>query len=54
MSFFSALLKKLKKQPEAEPIDRAAVDRFADKANELRHNARTGDPKLKSHHSGKI
>jgi len=61
MSFFSSLFKR-KKAPKAPPVTRSAPAEptrsapgsFADKANELRHNARTGDPRLGSHRSGRI
>ncbi|MBQ9686220.1 MAG: hypothetical protein IJV41_06715 [Oscillospiraceae bacterium] len=54
MSFFRSLLQKLKKQHPSAPVTRSAPEGLAEKANELRHNARTGDPRLGSHRSGKI
>ena len=65
MSFWSDLLKKLKKKPAPEQVNRAPVEKKAepepvrsaptagDALNELRFKARTGAPKLtEKHRSG--
>ena len=54
MSFFSRLFKKRSmpaKQSQDKPVDRSApVQNGTDPLTELRHQARTGDPKLSGKH----
>lgn len=54
MSFFSRLFKKRSmpaKQSQGKPIDRSVpAQSGADALSELRHQARTGDPKLSGKH----
>lgn len=54
MSFFSRLFKKRSKpakQPQTKPVDRSVpAQTGTDVLTELRHQARTGDPKLSGKH----
>lgn len=51
MSFFTRLFKKRSAPQKDKPSDRAVpAEEPADKLTELRHQARTGDPKLSGKH----
>ena len=51
MSFFSKLFKKRGAVQKGKPADRSVpASGSGDKLTELRHQARTGDPKLSGRH----